>query len=174
MQRGTRGSGVNVDPERVRQARVEAGLTLAQVAGDDVSRTLIHLVEHGRARPSPAVVNLIAKRTGKPAEFFLLEGASEVKPIALTAELHRVAKQTRELAGREGLTRVEISGLRILEAALERGFELVRSIEARATTWRPQRRSNSRRRAPNNPRASVPLAAAQHAKHRDNKRKGPV
>ena len=53
-----------MDSVRVRQARIEAGLTLAQVAGDEVSRTFIHLVEHGRSRPSKETLALIAKRTG--------------------------------------------------------------------------------------------------------------
>src|SRR5215470_17888054 len=56
MRRGARGSGVPVNPARVREARIEAGLSLAQVAGDDVSRTFIHFVEQGRSRPSQNVL----------------------------------------------------------------------------------------------------------------------
>jgi transcriptional regulator with XRE-family HTH domain len=51
---------------RVREARREAGLSLAQLAGDEVSRTFLHFVEHGRSRPAQAVLALIAKRTGRP------------------------------------------------------------------------------------------------------------
>src|SRR5690348_3169972 len=61
MRRGLRGSGVPVDPARVREARREAGLSLAQLAGDEVSRTFLHFVEHGRSRPSQAVLALIAR-----------------------------------------------------------------------------------------------------------------
>jgi tetratricopeptide (TPR) repeat protein len=55
----------------VRQARLDARLTLAQVAGSDVSRQAIHLVETGKARPSAAVLELIAQRTGRPLSSFL-------------------------------------------------------------------------------------------------------
>jgi transcriptional regulator with XRE-family HTH domain len=62
---------VAVIPERIRQARLERGLSLAQVAGQEVSRAFIHLVEQGVARPSLPVLELIAARTGKPPNYFL-------------------------------------------------------------------------------------------------------
>src|SRR5438094_6409883 len=80
MRRGPRGSGQNVDPLRVRQARLEAGLSLAQVAGDDVSRTFIHFVEQGRSRPSIVVLGLIARRTGKPMSYFLTNPTPDSQP----------------------------------------------------------------------------------------------
>jgi transcriptional regulator with XRE-family HTH domain len=66
-----RGRGVSVIPERVRQARLERGMSLAQVAGHEVSRAFIHLVEQGIARPSLPVLELIAARTGKRPDYFL-------------------------------------------------------------------------------------------------------
>ncbi|HCG00860.1 MAG TPA: hypothetical protein DEV93_10000 [Chloroflexi bacterium] len=56
----------------MRRARLEAGLTLAQVAGEDISRQAIHLVEMGKSRPSMATLEIIAKRTGRPLSSFLL------------------------------------------------------------------------------------------------------
>ena len=70
MQGAARGSGIAVDPERVREARLEAGLSLAQIARDDVSRTFIHFVETGKSRPSQRILALIARRTGKPISYF--------------------------------------------------------------------------------------------------------
>ena len=58
-------------PELVRQARAEAGLSLAQVAGQELTRAAVHLIETGRARPSMPTLELIAARTGKPLSFFL-------------------------------------------------------------------------------------------------------
>src|SRR5260370_41872992 len=72
VQRGPRGSGMSVDPARVREARSAAGLSLAQLAGDQVSRTFIHLIEQGRSRPSRNVLALIARRTGKPMVYFFI------------------------------------------------------------------------------------------------------
>jgi len=44
---------------------------MAQVGGDDRSRTAIYLIEVGRSRPTPETLQLIAERTGKPIEYFL-------------------------------------------------------------------------------------------------------
>jgi len=68
--RGRR-KGVVVREGSVAQARREAGLTLAEVAKGEVSRTAIHLVEKGLARPSLETLKRIARQTGKPMSFFL-------------------------------------------------------------------------------------------------------
>ncbi len=70
--RGRR-KGVAVRPGSVLQARKEAGLTLAQVAAGQVSRAAIHLVETGQSRPSFETIALIAQRTNRPLEFFLVD-----------------------------------------------------------------------------------------------------
>lgn len=49
-------------------------MTLAALAGEELTRQAIHLIETGRARPSLPVLELIAERTGKPLNHFLLEG----------------------------------------------------------------------------------------------------
>ena len=69
--RGRR-KGIPIREGSVRQARQEANLTLAQVAGNKVSRTAIHLIETGRCRPSIETLEQIARQTRKPVEFFLL------------------------------------------------------------------------------------------------------
>lgn len=81
-ERRSRGKGVAVIPERVRQARLERGMSLAQVAGDDVSRAFIHLVEQGVARPSLRVLELIAQRTGKRPDYFLKARQNEHVDVA--------------------------------------------------------------------------------------------
>jgi tetratricopeptide (TPR) repeat protein len=77
--RGRR-KGVEVREGSVRQARQEARLSLAQVAGQTISRTAIHLIESGRSRPSLETLELIARKTHKPVDFFLLrpDGAPEL------------------------------------------------------------------------------------------------
>jgi len=64
---------VDVRPGSVREARQEAGLSLARLAGQEISRGAIYLIERGRSRPSMATLDLIAERTGKPVSFFLVE-----------------------------------------------------------------------------------------------------
>jgi tetratricopeptide (TPR) repeat protein/DNA-binding XRE family transcriptional regulator len=66
---------VDVRPEAVRQARIEAGLSLADVAGKEVTRAAIHLIETGKSRPSMNTLTLVAKRTGKPVSYFLVNGS---------------------------------------------------------------------------------------------------
>src|SRR5205823_12722918 len=62
--------GVNVDPARIRQARLDRGLSLAQLARNDLSRAFIHQLEHGQSKPSRDTLQLIARRTGKPIGYF--------------------------------------------------------------------------------------------------------
>ena len=63
--------GLSVRPGSIREARKAAGLSLADVASGEVSRTAIFLAETGKTRPTLPTVQLIAARTGKPLEFFL-------------------------------------------------------------------------------------------------------
>jgi len=63
--------GLEVRPGSVKQARMEAGLSLGQVAQGDISRTAIYFVETGKAKPSLETLQLIAQRTSKPLEYFL-------------------------------------------------------------------------------------------------------
>ncbi len=71
--------GVNLRPGSVKQARLEAGLSLAQLGKGHVTAPAIYLVETGRTRPSLPTLEHIARRTGKSVEFFLAEpqGASD-------------------------------------------------------------------------------------------------
>src|SRR5437588_6860591 len=65
-----RGRGIDVIPERVRAARQEAGLSLAQLADGVVTPVAIHLVETGKSRPSAGTLMHIANRTGKHLGYF--------------------------------------------------------------------------------------------------------
>lgn len=91
--RGRR-KGVQVREGSVRQARKEAKLSLAQVAGQAVSRTAIHLIENGRSRPSIETLELIARKTHKPVEFFLLRPDSAPELIERRRELDELERLT--------------------------------------------------------------------------------
>ena len=86
--RGRR-KGVAIKPGTVKQARLEAGLSLGQVARDDISRTAIYFVETGKAKPSMETLTLIAQRTGRPLEFFLEPAPAAERPVS-TAEVERL------------------------------------------------------------------------------------
>jgi len=70
--RGGRRVGIVIRPGSVRQARIEARLTLAQLGGVEVSRVAMHLIETGSTRPSLPTLEVIATRTQKPLGYFLV------------------------------------------------------------------------------------------------------
>ena len=68
-----------------------AGLSLGQVAREDISRTAIYFVETGKAKPSRETLELIAQRTRQPLDFFLTGAdGSDQHPAARIAELERL------------------------------------------------------------------------------------
>jgi transcriptional regulator with XRE-family HTH domain len=140
VQRGARGSGISVDPARVREARHAAGLSLDAVARNDVSRTFIHFVETGQARPSQAVLDLIARRTRKPVSYFLRPAGQEPTPgEALAEEMSRVAGRLHRFVIGNQLTKKEVAALKLVERSLRQGATLARGIEIRAGSTPPTR-----------------------------------
>src|SRR6202171_1797298 len=73
--------GVEIRAGSVKQARLEARLSLGQVAGTEISRTAIYFVETGKAKPSMETLKLIAARTGRPLDYFL-SNPSTMEPRA--------------------------------------------------------------------------------------------
>src|SRR3979409_1309251 len=103
--RGRR-KGVEIKAGTARPARLEAGLSLGQVAGTDISRTAIYFVETGKAKPSMETLKLIASRTGRPLDYFL-SNPSTMEPRATvgTAEMGRLitpGDHARAIAAAQG------------------------------------------------------------------------
>src|SRR3979411_993842 len=83
--------GVEIKPGTVKQARLEAGLSLGQVARGDISRTAIYFVETGKAKPSMETLQLIAERTGRPLDYFLASPiGKESRPAAALTEIEQL------------------------------------------------------------------------------------
>jgi len=83
--------GIEIKPGSVKQARSDAGLSLAQVAGGEISRTAIYFVETGKAKPSMETLKLIAERTGRPLDYFLSRPSSmEPRSTAGTVEIEQL------------------------------------------------------------------------------------
>ena len=61
--------------EKLRNARLEAGLSQRQLCGDTITRNMLSLIEHGSAKPSMDTLKVLAARLGKPVSFFLEEDA---------------------------------------------------------------------------------------------------
>jgi len=85
--------GVTIKPGSVKQARQEAGMSLAQVGKGRVTAPAIYLIETGRTRPSLPTLEHIAQRTGKPVEFFLAD------PIGSTDETQAALAELEAMVG---------------------------------------------------------------------------
>lgn len=123
---------MDVRPEAVRQARIEAGLSLADVAGKEVTRAAIHLVETGKSRPSMDTLTLVAKRTGKPVSYFLASpsdraphrGSGRPRQSAAARQPDRIEHLERLLASgyTDGLQQAASIVLTTAEDAREKAF----------------------------------------------------
>ena len=61
--------------EKLKAARLEAGLTQRQLCGDMITRNMLSQIENGAAKPSMATLRYLAQRLGKTVSYFLEEQA---------------------------------------------------------------------------------------------------
>lgn len=61
--------------EKLKIARIEAGLTQRQLCGEEITRNMLSQIEHGTAKPSMKTLQYLAARLGKSVSFFLDEEA---------------------------------------------------------------------------------------------------
>jgi len=59
--------------EKLRQARLDAGLSQRQLCDGFITRNMLSLIENGTARPSMDTLKHLSARLGKPVSFFLEE-----------------------------------------------------------------------------------------------------
>lgn len=59
--------------EKLRQARLEAGLSQRQLCGDVITRNMLSQIENGSARPSMDTLRYLSAGLGKPVSYFLDE-----------------------------------------------------------------------------------------------------
>ena len=62
--------------QKIRAARLEAGLSQRQLCGDTITRNMLSQIENGSARPSMDTLQILAARLHKTVSYFLDEGAS--------------------------------------------------------------------------------------------------
>src|SRR5947209_5117270 len=103
--------GINLRQGAVKQARLEAKLSLAQLGKDHVTAPAIYLIETGRTRPSLPTLEHIARRTGKPIEFFLAD------PGGATDEGHESLSRLEALAAENRFAEAAELGERLLAGA---------------------------------------------------------
>ncbi len=61
--------------EKLRRARLEAGLSQRQLCGEEITRNMLSLIENGSAKPSMKTLQYLAGRLGKSISYFLEETA---------------------------------------------------------------------------------------------------
>lgn len=114
--------------QRIRQARLEAGLSQRQLAGEEFTRNMLSVLENDGANPSVATLKYLSVKLCKPIGFFLGEEAPGV-PEAAQMEQARLAYRAGEyrlcLQTLEGLEAAEFQPERKLLEALA-AMELAR------------------------------------------------
>ena len=78
--------------EKIRKARLEAGLSQRQLCGEEITRNMLSLIEHGNAKPSMKTLRCLAQRLGKPISYFLEDGAADPGALTQSAEALRQAE----------------------------------------------------------------------------------
>jgi tetratricopeptide (TPR) repeat protein len=102
-------NGVDVKAEVLRHARRRAGLSLAQVAGSELTRQAVHLIETGKVRPSMNSLRVITSRLAVPMHSVLVEADAAIRQDEPVEELEALVRE------------------QYYDRALERGAEILQS-----------------------------------------------
>ena len=62
--------------EKLRQARLRAGLSQRQLCGQEITRNMLSQIEHGTCNPSVSTLCFLARQLGLPVSYFLEEDAA--------------------------------------------------------------------------------------------------
>ena len=106
--------------EKIRQARLEAGLSQRQLCGEEITRNMLSQIEHGTAKPSMKTLQFLAARLEKPMSYFLDEDApalpdrNVLETIACLTGAEEAIAQKKYPYARQLLERAE-SGYGFLE-----------------------------------------------------------
>lgn len=76
--------------EKIRQARIQAGLSQRQLCGEAITRNMLSQIENGAARPSMKTLQFLADRLGKPVSYFLEETTVVSPNLEIMASARRL------------------------------------------------------------------------------------
>ena len=104
--------------EKIKKARLEAGLSQRQLCGDAITRNMLSLIENGTAKPSMKTLAFLAEQLGKPMGYFLADSGDtelleELRKLrqaeeALAQGRHRLASALLESVQGNGLLRQKL------------------------------------------------------------------
>ena len=78
---------------RLRQARLDAGLSQRQLCGETITRNMLSQIENGNARPSMDTLRYLAAQLGKPISYFLEETVEHSPNQALMTQARNATGQ---------------------------------------------------------------------------------
>ncbi|WNB92523.1 helix-turn-helix transcriptional regulator [Bacillus sp. NEB1478] len=81
--------------KRIKEARTQIGISQRQLAGEDMTRAYISLIEKGHAIPSEKTLRIIANRLDKPLSYFMGDEDEDSTEIS-EAMLERAIKKAKE------------------------------------------------------------------------------
>ena len=132
--------------ERLRQARLEAGLSQRQLAGDRITRNMLSQIENGSAAPSMETLRFLAGRLGKPMSFFLDERETDAALLERAWAAYESGEAAEALSlveqhaqGREACLLQMLALLRLAQQSMEQGRQtyagnLLERVEALEST----------------------------------------
>ena len=71
--------------QRIKQARLEAGLSQRQLCGQEITRNMLSQIENGAAKPSMNTLRYLAAQLGKPVGYFLEEAVASPNQAKMDA-----------------------------------------------------------------------------------------
>jgi len=83
------------------------------------------------ARPSPPVLELISRRTGKPIKYFL-HPSSTITGQEISQELSKVATRVRRFMALGHLNPTEHDAMKLVEMSLRQGAAVARRVHTRS------------------------------------------
>lgn len=91
--------------EKLRQARLEAGLSQRALCGGEITRNMLSRIENGAAQPSMKTLQYLADQLGRPVSFFLDEQSvvsSNQAVMESARQLYDTGAFDRAMAALEG------------------------------------------------------------------------
>lgn len=93
--------------ERMRKARIAAGLSQSQVGRPHFTRAYVSALELGKIRPAMKSLEFLAAKLGKPAAYFLEDEEEERKRRERELDIGSAAALLTRSTAREALNRIE-------------------------------------------------------------------
>lgn len=121
--------------EKIKSARLAAGLSQRQLCGDTITRNMLSQIENGTARPSMDTLSHFARQLGKPISWFLEEQSqTEKQDMEQGRQLLQMVRlmDQAKAAVKEGKPLYAVS---LLEQARQAGEQIPYFTEAVRREW---------------------------------------